>query len=422
MPSGNRPVALLIVGKNHLNAAFVDDFKKIAIETGAIALPKLEIPRTLSAMNLKDLSSILGISQTTISRALNGYPEVNEGTRTRILEAAKKYNYKPNLNATRLATGRSMAIGHVIPLSSKKEMVNPVFSDFFAGVGEACGREGYDLLLSVVADQDHERAYRELAERGAVDGLIVQFPAVSDLRIKMLKEVGMPFVVHGRCLNETSDYSWLDIDNKAAFRRATNHLLDQGHTRIALINGDETLDFAARRRQGYESALRERGIMPNPDYMRSGRMTEASGQVAASEMMRLHPFPTAYLTSSILSAIGVRQAVHEAGYGLGRDISIVTHDDDLSYLKNSGDVPQFTATRSSVRDAGRRCADILLELIRNTDSGPICELWDAELLIGASTGLNSDPSAQRATRVSSSPCQEARSSLGTAELEDTAMQ
>lgn len=373
-------------------------------------------------MNLKDLSSILGISQTTISRALNGYPEVNKDTRTRILEAAKKFNYKPNLNATRLATGRSMAIGHVIPLSAKGEMVNPVFSDFFAGVGEACGRQGYDLLLSVVDDKDHKRAYRELAERGAVDGLIMQFPAVTDLRIKILNEIGMPFVVHGRSLNESSNYSWLDINNTAAFHCATNHLLDQGHTRIALINGDESLDFAARRKKGYESALLERGIMPKPEFMRSGRMTESSGQVAASEMMRLRPCPTAYLTSSILSAIGVRQAVHEAGFSIGHDISIATHDDDLSYLKNSGEVPQFTATRSSVRDAGRRCADILLELIRNPASGPICELWEVELLAGESTGAKSEASEPSETGEPALPFQKSLQKPAAFNIEDPLMQ
>ena len=86
-------------------------------------------------MNLKELASKLGLSPTTVSRALNGYPEVNEETRARVLAAANRHNYRPNTRAIRLATGRAMAIGHVVPVSSKHEMVNPVFADFIAGAG-----------------------------------------------------------------------------------------------------------------------------------------------------------------------------------------------------------------------------------------------------------------------------------------------
>jgi LacI family transcriptional regulator len=87
-------------------------------------------------MNLKELALKLGLSPTTVSRALNGYPEVNEVTRERVVAAAKRHNYRPNTRAIRLATGRAMAIGHVIPVASKHEMVNPIFADFIAGAGE----------------------------------------------------------------------------------------------------------------------------------------------------------------------------------------------------------------------------------------------------------------------------------------------
>ncbi|MEO1155574.1 MAG: LacI family DNA-binding transcriptional regulator, partial [Pseudomonadota bacterium] len=101
-------------------------------------------------MNLKELAASLNLSQTTVSRALNGYPEVRAETRARVEAAAKAANYQPNSRARRLATGRAMTIGHVIPLSDQHQMVNPIFSDFLAGAGETYAREGYDLLLSIV--------------------------------------------------------------------------------------------------------------------------------------------------------------------------------------------------------------------------------------------------------------------------------
>ena len=113
-------------------------------------------------MNLKELARKLDLSPTTVSRALNGFPEVNEATRERVAAAARRYNYKPNTRAIRLATGRAMAVGHVIPLATRHEIVNPVFADFIAGAGEVYSRNGYDMLLSVVPDDNEERVYREL--------------------------------------------------------------------------------------------------------------------------------------------------------------------------------------------------------------------------------------------------------------------
>ena len=109
-------------------------------------------------MNLKELATKLGLSPTTVSRALNGYPEVNEATRERVMAAAKRHNYRPNTRAIRLATGRALAIGHVIPLATRHEIMNPIFADFIAGAGEIYSRNGYDMLLSVVPDEDEEKA------------------------------------------------------------------------------------------------------------------------------------------------------------------------------------------------------------------------------------------------------------------------
>lgn len=337
-------------------------------------------------MNLKELSEHLGLSQTTVSRALNGFPEVKEATRLRVLAAAKKHNYSPNIRAKNLATGRAMATGHVIPLSSKHEMVNPIFGDFVAGAGEVYARSGYEMVLSIVNDRDEATVYRDLRAKGTVDGLIVHGPKINDTRIDLLRQIGIPFVVHGRASGIATSYSWLDVNNRRAFSRATDFLLDLGHRRIALINGLEAMDFAYRRRDGYERSLKARGIDPDPDLMRSEEMTEVYGYRSAREMMARAMSPTAYLVSSIICAFGVRRAVEEAGLRIGRDISIITFDDELSYLKNGEDVPIFTAARSSVRDAGRQAGEMLLQLIENPEKMPLNVLLEAELMVGTSTG------------------------------------
>jgi len=338
-------------------------------------------------MNLKELSQKLGLSQTTVSRALNGYPEVNEATRARVLDAARRYHYRPNTRAKSLATGRAMAIGHIIPISTRHEIVNPVFSDFIAGAGEVYARSGYDMLLSVVSDAAEERAYRELRAKGSVDGVIVHGPKLADPRIPLLAGLDLPHVVHGRATGTDAPYSWVDVNNRRAFQRATELLLDLGHRRIAFLNGLETMDFAVRRRHGYEAALAARGLAADPALMRSEEMTEAYGYRSARAMLaQAGPRPTAFLASSLITAIGLRRAIEEAGLRMGRDVSVVTHDDELSYLANGEEVPIFTATRSSVREAGRRAAAALIGLIEAPDSGPAQDLMEAQLVIGGSTG------------------------------------
>ncbi|WP_116131431.1 LacI family DNA-binding transcriptional regulator [Tropicimonas sp. IMCC34043] len=338
-------------------------------------------------MNLKDLAAMLGLSQTTVSRALNGYPEVSEATRVRVRDAAQQYGYRPDSRARSLATGRAMAIGLVIPMSAKQEMVNPVFADFIAGAAETFAARGYDLVLSLVANADEERAYRAPTTRGRVDGLLMQAPLTSDRRIAVLQQTGLPFVVHGRTSDHDDSYSWLDTDNTTAFRAATRHLLEFGHRRIALLNGVEEMDFARRRHLGYSQALSESGIAEDPALIACQFMTETYGHAAAARMLDQPAPPTAFLCSSLLVALGARRAIEARGLKMGRDVSVVTHDDGLSYFPN-GDpgAPIFTSTHSSVRDAGHLSADMLMRIIDDPDCAPLQTLLTSTFVIGHSSG------------------------------------
>lgn len=337
-------------------------------------------------MNLKQLSEILGLSQTTVSRALNGYPEVNEDTRVRVEAAAAKHGYRPNSRAKGLATGKSMVIGHVIPSSSQHEMVNPIFGDFVAGAVKKYAEYGYDMMFTNAEDTSIEKAYRSLFQRGAVDGVVLQGPKVNESRIEVLTRMSVPFIVHGRSTGVDVPYDWVDVNNKSSFLRATRFLIDLGHRRIALINGLEDMDFAQRRRDGYLEALQQAGLAPDMNLMRSAEMTEVYGHHETRDMLRLENPPTAILCSSMISAIGVRRALGEAGLEIGRDVSVIAHDDDLSYLKNGQDIPIFTATRSSVRQAGELAAEMLIERIKSPNDPIKTRLLEAELVVGRSTG------------------------------------
>lgn len=338
-------------------------------------------------VNLKKLSEHLGLSQTTVSRALNGFPEVSEKTRKRVQDLAAELNYRPSPSAASLATGKTKTIGHVIPVGVHR-MINPHFSDFLAGASEAYASAGYELLLRTAAPGEEEEIYRDFSSRKRVDGVIVHGPSLDDPRIELLKSIEMPFVVHGRSGDQADSYSWLDVNNLSAFEKGANLLIDQGHQNIGLINGLESMNFAVRRRAGYEAALRKRGLDITPEFIASADMTEPYGYNATREMLSSGKPPTALMYSSILPAMGGLRALSALGLIPGKDIGIITYDDQLSFLESAmgeESQPFFTSLQSSIQAAGRRAAELLILQINNPTHEPIQELWEVDLILGKTT-------------------------------------
>lgn len=349
-------------------------------------------------MKLKELSELLGLSQTTVSRALGGYPEVSEKTRRDVVLAAARHGYAPNAHARSLATGQSKVLGCVVPVSSRNEILNPIFSDFLAGVGEACAKGGFDISLKVVDDGAEEEAFRTMKSTSSVGGVILQSPRVDDARITLLRDLGLPFIVHGRSSEHEGPYSWLDVNNTRAMHRATSFLLELGHRRIALVNGPEYLDFAVRRRTGFLRALAEAGAEADTSLMFASDMTALHGYQGARAILERDDPATAIVAASTVVAWGIKQALDELGLRLKTDVSVVTFDDAISYLGNTAAMPVFTAVRSSVRTAGSRIANILITQIGLGDHTPVHELLEADLILGMSTGARADREAGAQTR------------------------
>lgn len=336
-------------------------------------------------MNLKQLAEHLGLSQTTVSRALNGYPEVGAETRRRVDEAARLLGYRPNPYAMRLATGRANAIGHVLP-SDRALLIDPHFSDFIAGAGDVYTASGFDVMLHVGGPEAEEAVYRRYAQTGAVDGVVVMGPRLKDWRISLLKSLNLPFIVHGRAGDEEKTYAWVDIDNRGAFHNAGRHLTTLGHRRIGLINGPEMMTFATHRREGYLLALNDIGISIDPEIMTSHQMTEENGYREAMRILALPNRPTALMLSSMLQVSGAIRACYELDLAIGKDVSLIAYDDGLPFLAAEGLVPKLSTVRSSIREAGGRVAEMLIAMITDPPENPPHELWPVELIVRGSTG------------------------------------
>ena len=334
-------------------------------------------------MRLKDLAEHLGLSQTTVSRALNGYPEVKEATRRRVAEAAAQLGYRPNASALRLATGRSGAIGLVLRGADE---LGPHMSEFLSGLGARMASHDIDILVTTVATQQEEiAAYRRLAASQKVDAMILHSPTLQDERAELLLDLGIPFVLHGRT-NIGRPVAWLDIDNTGALERATSHLLDLGHRRIALLNGIKGRTFTEHRELGYLAALSARGVAFDPALMSYSAFTDEVAFRIAQTMLELRPRPTAFLAGSMMTALGVFRAIRQAGMSLGTDVSMIAHDDVFPYLNADNMYPSMSTTRSSIRQAGIRIGELALQVLGGKPIDAVHQLWPVELVLRESSG------------------------------------
>lgn len=333
---------------------------------------------------LRELARHLGLSPATVSRALNGFPEVGEKTRARVLEASERLHYKPNTSARRLATGKSGMVGMIFR-SSRNLLVDPHFVDFLAGLSTGLADREIDLIIHTAPGSDLLSHYKRFAASGSVDGMIVSAPEQGDARITTLAERGFPFVVHGRTGDDV-DYAYFDIDNDGAFAAATALLADLGHKRIALLNGPAGLAFAGQREAAFRRVAAERSLQIPDRFAVNDEMSEEIGHRRAAEMLADKQRPTAFVCSSTLQALGVIRAARAAGLQVGSDISIIAHDDVLPHLRSEHFTPALTVTRSPIRDAGTALAEMIVARIGGADPRTLQRVVPADLIVRASTG------------------------------------
>ncbi len=337
-------------------------------------------------MKLRELSDLLGLSQTTVSRALNGFPEVSAETRERVKAAADLHGYRPSAAARRLATGQSGTLGVVFP-RERNLLVDLRFTEFLGSAVEQAAEKGYDVTLAMTSGhQNEEGVYRRAVRSARVDAMILSSPLIADPRIKLLRELQMPFILHGRTQSDTP-YPFLDIDNEGAFHKATALLCNFGHRRIALLNGDPRFNFARDREVGYRKALATALVPETQDLIRNGEMTEQHGFDETMKLLSLSlEFrPTAYLCSSISQAMGVKRAANQHELKIGRDISLIAHDDRLHEIRAETFDPPLTATQSSIGDAGKRVVELLVAHLRNPKDPLPSEVWPVDLVVRGST-------------------------------------
>jgi LacI family transcriptional regulator len=276
------------------------------------------------AINLKQLSARLGLSPTTVSRALNGYTDVSEPTRRRVSQLAHELGYHPNLAARRLALGRTDSIG-IVYSPADEFLGNPSFREMLEGLAHTLEQFGCDLLLAAAPRQNELGVYDRMVRGRRVDGLIVAHTLRSDPRIDYLSSAGFPFVAYGRTA-DPEGYPWFDFDNEVGSALAVQKLTALGHRRIAYMHVPLTYNFAYQRHAGYLAAMAEAGLAVEPGMVVGGSLDRRGGYAAGQQLLALSPRPTAVIVDNNVGSVGLIRALLDSRVAIGKDISVVANE------------------------------------------------------------------------------------------------
>ncbi|HHY45902.1 MAG TPA: LacI family transcriptional regulator [Firmicutes bacterium] len=337
-------------------------------------------------ITMKDIARLAGVSVNTVSRALNGKPEIDEKTRQRILEIAREHSYSPNSLAASLASKKTRTVGLIVP-----DICDPFYAQQARGVEDMARARGYTVIL-INTDEDPKTELKavDTLRSKRVDGMLLTsvFPGID--HVVLLQKQHIPFVLLNRRLTSL-DTDYVVNDNIKGAYEATRHLIRLGHTRIAHITGPERITSVRERLAGYTKAIQEAGLSIQDDLVFTGEsLKPQSGEVLARRALSVNPRPTAIFAFCDTLAMGAYATAKEMGLMVPEDLAIVGYD-DIPFAA-CFEVPLTTVAQPSY-EMGRTACKILLDRIESGGNDQEQEgvpkgqvVFDARLVIRKSCG------------------------------------
>lgn len=331
---------------------------------------------------IKEVAREVGVSTATVSRALRGLPRVSPETRERVLETATRMGYVASPHAASLASGRTRAIGVVVP-----NVTRWFFGSVVHGAEELLREEGYDLLLYTVTGETaaRKRLFSTHLQSKRVDAVMVLALRPTPEEVAALDRTGSPTVVVGGAV---PGWSSVRIDDVKTAATAVRHLVGLGHTRIAHLGGvpdpeHEGLDFSTSgdRLRGYRTMMAEAGLRIEPGWEVTGDFSALGGLTACRRLLSTGTRPTAIFAGSDEMAIGASHAIREAGLKVPDDISVIGIDNhELSEFFDLSTIAQ------PAPELGRLGAQVLLEALQSvTPPTPVETIVPTQLIARGTT-------------------------------------
>jgi DNA-binding LacI/PurR family transcriptional regulator len=333
------------------------------------------------SVTIDDVAQAAGVSVSTVSRILNGKPDVAKTTRKHVLKVIETLGYIPHISAQSLAAKRSRTIALLFPVEYTG--LTQLELDFF--IGAAAGAEAKNHLLNLVTTSVNESRLFNLYRSGQADGIILMQVQMDDWRAEALHAKNYPFVMIGRCADNIG-LNYVDLDFEAAVILAFDHLRQLGHREIGFIARpsmmrERNLGPAIRLLNGYLQGCQQYGI---PPAFREPSLEPQTVYEAAHDLLVENPHLTALISSTGAAAVPIHQAVRATGRSVPQDFSLVavtTHK--IATLIT----PPLTAINFPTDKMGYQAAQILTRLLHDPETPTEQVLLAPELVIRESTGL-----------------------------------
>jgi LacI family transcriptional regulator len=312
-------------------------------------------------ITIKDVAKAAGVSITTVSRALNGYSDVSEKTRSRIKKLAEELSYRPNAQAQSLVLKKTNTIGVILSEIKSSHAKDAFAFEVLCGINDRAAELNYDILLfSTNPKKQLKKTYSDLCRERNVDGAILQGLRVND---PYLKEVVNQSVFPCVLIDIPLAGDWVghvSADNVSGAREAVRHLIQLGHSRIAMINGYDEAAVSHERLSGYMLALQEARIPYERALVSDGRFTEEGGMEAMDRLIEAHPEVTAVFCASDLMALGALKSLQIMGRAVPESMSIVGFD-DISIASYCS--PKLTTVHQEKYELGYQAAQLLIDML-----------------------------------------------------------
>lgn len=332
---------------------------------------------------IRDVARASGVSPATVSYVLNDGPKkVRPNTRERVLRTMREMNYHPSAVARGLTRKRMNAIGVIFPNEFSSLVGNPYVGPLLEGVLDAAARNQHNVTLftgHLWSNTEHSLPFYC---DGRCDGMmLISPPEKSDIVAALLNR-DVPCLLAGTTSEEPS-VSSIDIDNLQAAYELVSYLIGQGHRRIAYIGGENSMQSARLRAEGYGKALQEGDIPYRPELAPQGCYRESSSYERTIALMKMprESRPTALFCGNDEMALGAIRAVKDLGFVVPRDVSVAGFD-DIAAAETS--IPPLTTIRQPVRLLGERAAEVLIEKIKDRKPIGQKETLYTELIVRSS--------------------------------------
>ncbi len=330
------------------------------------------------ARTLDDLAELSGVSRATVSRVING-GSVSPQTRQKVLDVLETTNYRPNLAARNLASGRSGVVGVVMHVAAPVTFGDAYFSQLLTGICDSLTSSAAGMMLWL-GNRTKEETLDNILGMGMLDGVIVTADTIDDPLVDGLRASDLPVVLVGH-RRADRDASYVDVDHEAAAGAITDHLIQSGRRELVHIAGRPNSVSGRDRALGFRNAMRRAGLESDGAVV-SGDYTDESGYLAVRQLIEEGRFFDAVFCGNDNSARGAYRALFEAGRRIPDDVAVAGFD-DLEFAAQLD--PPLTTVRQGVGDIGHESARTLLSLLENPDSGPRRVLLPTELVVRGST-------------------------------------